>query len=54
MTAQTNLYIQPSTARSKQNARRRRELISVILDGLATMGIGVSFIACAILFLCII
>lgn len=56
MTAQTNLYIQHSSpaAQKRQRARRRHELLNTVLEGLATLGIGASFIVCAILFLCII
>ena len=56
MTAQPNLYIQPSAAaaRKRRQAHRRRELIRTVFEALTTLGIGASFILCAILFLCVI
>lgn len=43
----------PAMIRRKKQLRRKYEMINTVLEAVVTLGIGVCFVICTILFLCI-
>ena len=57
MTNTMTIRVQPPRQTPKQTARvrarRRRALVNTILEALATVGLGLCFILCAVMVLCV-